>query len=271
MKERKQESQSWEPEVFEAGVGGAAGAGEILVPFSQVHRVVSDAIGSRFWRLQEGGSSEDEDIILAEVAVESKIVNRAADLTGDFPISSQGIGIQSPISSSFRRSLQVGGRGDFGQGSSSTASNDLLFGDAIAAGYSPAELRKVGILPSRSVRMADAGRPWQGPVPPPRVLPPVTVGDVFYRASHRDQIRSGNRGLRAAVPPKLLPVQNPSVTALRPGYSTACFPTAFSDLDQAHGHSIACLPAAFSGSDQARKQGLPWLRRVFHQNWRRNR
>lgn len=36
-------------EVVEAGVGGVANVGEVLVLFSQVHRVVSIAIGSRFW------------------------------------------------------------------------------------------------------------------------------------------------------------------------------------------------------------------------------
>lgn len=41
------------------------------------------------------------------------------------------------ISPKFRRSLQVGGKRGNGIGSSSKMWNDLVFGDAIDAGYSP--------------------------------------------------------------------------------------------------------------------------------------
>lgn len=50
-----------ELEGVEVGTGGGTDAGEVLVPFLQVHRVVSEAIGSRFWQLQESGSSDDEE------------------------------------------------------------------------------------------------------------------------------------------------------------------------------------------------------------------
>lgn len=103
-------------EVVEAGVGGVADAGEVLVPFSQVLRVVSAAIGSRFWQLQEDGSSDEDDIILAEVAVESKAKNRPTDFSDDVSKTSQDNGVQSSISSSFHRSLQVGGRGALAKG-----------------------------------------------------------------------------------------------------------------------------------------------------------
>lgn len=35
----------------EAGLGDVADGSDVLIPFSQVHRVVSVAIGSRFWQL----------------------------------------------------------------------------------------------------------------------------------------------------------------------------------------------------------------------------
>lgn len=141
--------------VVQTNVGRVDGAGEILVPFSQVYRVVSHAIGSRFWQLQKGDSCDDEDVILAEVANESNNVTRLAETTGAIPKSSRGNGVQSLSSSDFRRSLQVDGRGDYGQGSSSKTSKDQLFDDAIVAGYSPAELRKVGISPGRNVQGDD--------------------------------------------------------------------------------------------------------------------
>lgn len=190
---------------FEASVGGVADADEILVLFPQVHCVVSETIGSRFWQLQEGDSSDDKDTILAEVAVESKTVNQSINPTDEVSISCNGA--QSPI----RSILQVGGKGDYGQGSSSKTSKDQLFGDAIAVGYSLVELRKVGILSSRSVQRAGAGWPWQGHVPPPRLLPPVTVGDAIDRARRHNPFQSVCHGNRAIVRPEFLPVQNAAV------------------------------------------------------------
>lgn len=96
---------------MEASARSFVDAGEVLVPFSQVHLVVSATIRSRLWQLQEGGSSDDEDIILAETAVESKAVNQPVEPSDDISKSSQGNGAQSSIPSNFRRSLRVGGRG----------------------------------------------------------------------------------------------------------------------------------------------------------------
>ena len=184
-----------------------AGTDEVLVPFSQVHRVISNVVGSHFWRLQEGNSSDDEEEILAEVAVE---------LTS----SQQKPAPSDEVSNSSQSNGHLSSRHESSQNKSE------LYRDTIAAGYSHSELRATGLLPNkRSGQWANMDRPWQGPLPPPRLSPPVTMGDVMGRAHRKNQPRADRaevlsivlpvqnlkvqpRADQAEVPPMALPVQN---------------------------------------------------------------
>lgn len=184
---------------------------------------------------------------MAEVANESKNAAPPAEITGDIPISSQGNGVHSFISSGCHRSLQVGGKGDNGQGSSSKTSIGLLFDDAIAAGYS--QLRKVGISSGRIVRGVNAGQPWKGPIQPPRRSPPVTMGNFIDRARRGLLIRSSCRDQRElvtpSVPSKVQGGQNSEdLLVCRPGLAKACLPSAVTEMNNAH-------------------RGLPWFRRIL--------
>lgn len=81
-----------------------------------------------------------------------------------------------------------------------------MYDDAIAPGYSPVELHEVGMSSDWSVKRAGVGRPWQGPVPPPRMSPPVTLGDAIGQARRSHSVRPVSRGNRVAVTSALLPV-----------------------------------------------------------------
>lgn len=94
--------------VRESGAGSLVAVKEVFIPFSKVHRVVSAAVGSRFWQLQEGDFSDEEDLILAEAAdEEEKTYNRTSEISS----RRQGIGARSFTSPGVCSSLQVGGMG----------------------------------------------------------------------------------------------------------------------------------------------------------------
>ena len=228
-------------------------------------------------------SFDDEDIILAEVAVEAKAGKRSSVFSDYVSKSHQGNGVRSSTSSSFRRSLQVGGKGDFGHESSSFMANDLVFGDAIAVGYSPAELHEVGFLPGKSKKGVGGGRPWMGPLPPPRLSPPLTVGDAIDLARRGPPVRprcsrkfgvapfaAAEHGSQVSVDwPKLVPdsvdVQNSNDVLGFHVLSVA------KGLDGAEclGPSPSGVVAGLAPSEPIRRSSLPWLRKLFGRSWDR--
>ena len=58
--------------------------------------------------------------------------------------------------------------------------------DALNAGNSSNNLKSAHSIVSNLVnRKITGGAPWQGPLPPPRISPPRTLGDFFAKASYR--------------------------------------------------------------------------------------
>jgi hypothetical protein len=49
---------------------------------------------------------------------------------------------------------------------------------------SPGYIKLAKSIVAKLVQRKTSGRPWQGPIPPPRVTPPRTLGDVIATASY---------------------------------------------------------------------------------------
>lgn len=82
-------------------------------------------------------------------------------------------------------------------------------------GTRQAELHEVRILPDRSKQGVCGGRPWKGPLPPPRRSPPVKVGSAIERVRRAPSSWTERSKLGAAVTPEVFQISSEPVALLK--------------------------------------------------------